>query len=290
MRMEPPVSVPSAPKQKPAATAAAEPPDEPPVIRSRSHGLRTAPKRLIVDVAPIPNSCRLSLPRKTAPASRSRRTTSASSVGTRCSKTALAAVVRRPAVSMLSFSAIGMPCSGPRHRPAASSSSARRASASALSSVTVMNALSCASKRSIRARQARVSSTGETARDFSASAAELRSRSASSSSAPAACVRAVAHPSMPASAAPEPAASPATKSLRDGCLSLCWRWDWFIAERDRNPPASARLPRPSANCANADPGAQTNRLLGSRCRRSFARRLPPLLEAPWNPKCSSPAA
>ena len=39
IRIEPPVSVPSAPKTSPAATAAAEPPEEPPGTRVRSHGL-----------------------------------------------------------------------------------------------------------------------------------------------------------------------------------------------------------------------------------------------------------
>ena len=38
-RMEPPVSEPSASVTSPAATAAAEPPDEPPGTRSVSHGL-----------------------------------------------------------------------------------------------------------------------------------------------------------------------------------------------------------------------------------------------------------
>ena len=46
-----------------------------------------------------------SLPRNTAPASRSLRTHSASSLGMRSAYTALAAVVRMPAVSMLSLSA-----------------------------------------------------------------------------------------------------------------------------------------------------------------------------------------
>ena len=52
------------------------------------------------------------MPTTTAPAAASRRATSASSLGTRSSNTLLAAVVRTPAVSMLSLSAIGMPCSG----------------------------------------------------------------------------------------------------------------------------------------------------------------------------------
>jgi hypothetical protein len=42
-RIEPPVSVPRLPAHSEAATAAAEPPDDPPGTRSRSHGLRTGP-------------------------------------------------------------------------------------------------------------------------------------------------------------------------------------------------------------------------------------------------------
>ena len=41
---EPPVSEPSAHGARPAATAAAEPPDEPPGTRSGSHGFRVGPK------------------------------------------------------------------------------------------------------------------------------------------------------------------------------------------------------------------------------------------------------
>ena len=47
-RMEPPVSVAVAPRQRPAATAAAEPPDDPPGVRGegspvRRQGLTTGP-------------------------------------------------------------------------------------------------------------------------------------------------------------------------------------------------------------------------------------------------------
>jgi hypothetical protein len=44
MRMEPPLSLPCAKGRIPAATAAAEPPLDPPAVRSRFHGLRVAPK------------------------------------------------------------------------------------------------------------------------------------------------------------------------------------------------------------------------------------------------------
>ena len=42
-RIEPPVSVPIASGASNAATAAADPPPEPPGMRSRSHGLRVGP-------------------------------------------------------------------------------------------------------------------------------------------------------------------------------------------------------------------------------------------------------
>ena len=145
-----------------AMTAAAEPPDDPPATRSSAHGLRTGPKCVTAEVPPSANSCRFSLPSRTAPALFKRTTTSASSVGTRSLKTPLAAVVRTPAVSMLSLRPIGMPWSGPRGRPRRSSLSISRAVASACSRVTVMNALIARSCRSMRARHASVSSTGDT--------------------------------------------------------------------------------------------------------------------------------
>lgn len=43
MRIEPPPSLPWAPGTMPAATAAPEPPDEPPGVREVSHGLRVGP-------------------------------------------------------------------------------------------------------------------------------------------------------------------------------------------------------------------------------------------------------
>src|ERR1700686_1278922 len=52
MRMEPPVSVPMLPWQRPAATAAAEPPLEPPGMRVGSQGFRTGPKWGLLDVTP----------------------------------------------------------------------------------------------------------------------------------------------------------------------------------------------------------------------------------------------
>src|SRR5579875_4100491 len=56
IRMEPPPSFACAAGTIPAATAAAEPPLEPPVVRSRFQGFRVAPNRRGSVVGTIPNS------------------------------------------------------------------------------------------------------------------------------------------------------------------------------------------------------------------------------------------
>jgi hypothetical protein len=77
-RTEPPVSVPSAPRHSPAATAAALPPLDPPGTRSRSQGLWVGKKAEFSVEEPMANSSVLVLPRMTAPAAFSRATTVAS--------------------------------------------------------------------------------------------------------------------------------------------------------------------------------------------------------------------
>ena len=72
--MEPPVSDPRAAGAIPAATAAAEPPDEPPGTRSRAQGLRVGRKALFSVDDPIANSSMFVLPSTTAPAASSRLT------------------------------------------------------------------------------------------------------------------------------------------------------------------------------------------------------------------------
>ena len=77
-RIEPPVSVAVAARHRSAATAADEPPEEPPgtslsVERSpslplRRHGETTGPKALVSLEEPMANSSQLSLPSMTAPA------------------------------------------------------------------------------------------------------------------------------------------------------------------------------------------------------------------------------
>ena len=73
-RIEPPVSVPIAQGAVPPATAAAEPPDDPPGTRSRSHGLRTGPKAEFSVEDPMANSSWFVLPSTGAPARASRST------------------------------------------------------------------------------------------------------------------------------------------------------------------------------------------------------------------------
>ena len=72
--MEPPVSEPSASGTIRAATAAADPPLDPPGVRSRAHGFLVGPNAEFSVDDPIANSSQLVLPTMTAPAETSRRT------------------------------------------------------------------------------------------------------------------------------------------------------------------------------------------------------------------------
>ncbi|MGX1494045.1 hypothetical protein RKD41_006304 [Streptomyces tendae] len=149
MRTEPAPSEPSAAGTRPAATAAAEPPDEPPGVCSGSHGLRVAPKAGPSVNGHCPSSQVLVLPTITAPAARSRRTASPSSA-TGGNSPRQPNAVGSPATSMSSFTATGTPSSGSRS-PDASRSSAARASARAASARTTRNALRDPCVASIRA-------------------------------------------------------------------------------------------------------------------------------------------
>ena len=71
-RIDPPVSLPRARGVMPAATAAAEPPDEPPGTREGSSGLRVGPKAEFSVEEPMANSSRFVLPTGTAPAASNR--------------------------------------------------------------------------------------------------------------------------------------------------------------------------------------------------------------------------
>ena len=130
-RIEPPVSEPIDMKQRRAATAAPEPPLEPPGMCSWFHALRQVPKCGLFVVEPKANSCMLFLPTITAPASLSFAVTTASAAGTASLKMREPLVVTTPAVLKRSFNPMGTPWSAPRQRPAAISASARRAAAMA---------------------------------------------------------------------------------------------------------------------------------------------------------------
>jgi len=68
MRIDPPPSLPWATGTMPAATAAADPPEEPPVVLVGSQGFFEAPKRRGSVVGRMPNSGALVLPHTTKPA------------------------------------------------------------------------------------------------------------------------------------------------------------------------------------------------------------------------------
>ncbi len=72
--MEPPVSEPSASGTIRAATAAADPPLDPPGVRPSDHGLRVGPKAEFSVDDPIANSSQFVFPTMTAPAATSRST------------------------------------------------------------------------------------------------------------------------------------------------------------------------------------------------------------------------
>ena len=95
-RIDPPVSEPSASGAMPAATATADPPLDPPGIRSSAQGFRVGPNAEFSVDEPIANSSQLVLPTITAPAASSRATAVASNGGTKDSSIRDEAVVRTP--------------------------------------------------------------------------------------------------------------------------------------------------------------------------------------------------
>ncbi len=126
IRVDPPPSLAWANGTIPAATAAAEPPDDPPGVRVRSHGLRVAPNRRVSVDGRIPNSGSVVDPTTIAPAARSRRVV-LWSCGARKSPMKPAAIVRRsPSTPRLFLIATGTPASG-RTSPGRTSSAAASA-------------------------------------------------------------------------------------------------------------------------------------------------------------------
>ena len=127
--MEPPVSSPRDVAHRKAAVAAPEPPLDPPVRRSRFHGLRGGLNRS--KPAPMANSVMLVLPSSTAPACFRLAMMVASSSGTKSARMRVPPVVRTPFVQNWSLTATGMPCIGPRYSPRAMAASASRAASKA---------------------------------------------------------------------------------------------------------------------------------------------------------------
>src|SRR5690349_16190585 len=134
-RIDPPVSVPVATGASRAATAAAEPPDDPPGTFLISHGFLTGPYQLVSFDEPMANSSMFVLPKLTTPARLSNVTTVASYGDTKLDNMREPQVVKTPSVQKMSLCANGSPVSGPP-LPAAKSRSACAASAKAASAVT----------------------------------------------------------------------------------------------------------------------------------------------------------
>src|SRR5271154_1115330 len=111
-RIEPPVSVPSAHGARPAATAAALPPEEPPGTRAVSQGLRTGPNAQFSFDEPIANSSWLVLASRVAPAAARRETTVAVYGGSYPSRIREPDWLGTPSVQNRSLIANGMPLSG----------------------------------------------------------------------------------------------------------------------------------------------------------------------------------
>ena len=179
MRIEPMPSEAVAAGHSPAATAAALPPLEPPAVRSVFQGLRVRPNAGPSVSPMMASSGVLVLPITTAPAARSRFTSSLSlRAGSRYA--AVPQPVTSPVTSSTSFTAIGTPRSG-RSSPAARRASACPASARARSAITTLKALSSGSRRSMRARQSSTSSRDDTSPPRTSSACRTTPAKASSS-------------------------------------------------------------------------------------------------------------
>mmetsp|Transcript_109004 Transcript_109004/g.243434 ORF Transcript_109004/g.243434 Transcript_109004/m.243434 type:complete len:218 (+) Transcript_109004:595-1248(+) len=95
-RMEPPMSEPSSSAESPAAIAAAEPPELPPGVLDRSHGLLVMPYISLYVWKSDAAIGKLVLPMMTAPASKSRCTIGALLLATKSLSSGTAHVVRVP--------------------------------------------------------------------------------------------------------------------------------------------------------------------------------------------------
>src|SRR5262245_18218609 len=108
-RIEPPVSVPSVAGRMREATAAAEPPDEPPGTSFVFHGFFMVPKYEVTVDEPIAYASMLSLPIATMPAALRRPVTCDSYGATKFSSIRDPQVVRQPSVRNRSLWQMGTP-------------------------------------------------------------------------------------------------------------------------------------------------------------------------------------
>src|SRR4051794_11616127 len=161
-RIEPLVSEPSAIGTSPPPTAAPEPPDEPPVMRVGSWGLRDGPSCAFSPVKSYAYSPMLSAPTMTAPAASRRSISVASRVdGGRSRLIFEPARVARPLMSNRFFTAKGTPASGPALVPPRITASTARARARARSAVTSVKAFSVPLCFPIRVSAASVTSAAD---------------------------------------------------------------------------------------------------------------------------------
>ncbi|MCZ7525697.1 MAG: hypothetical protein M5U14_04485 [Acidimicrobiia bacterium] len=162
IRIDPPPSDPVARGTMAAATAAAEPPLEPPQERAGAHGLPVAPNSRFSVSARKPYAGVLVFPITTAPAARSRATcTESREAGGSAARAGSPWVVTNPAASSRSFTPTGTPASGPGSSPAAMRSASAWAWRRAPSTSRATNARTTTSTASMRARAASTISTGD---------------------------------------------------------------------------------------------------------------------------------
>jgi hypothetical protein len=112
MRIEPPMSEPPASVAVPAASAAPEPPEEPPTPISGFHGLRVTPCRRVWVKPAHENSGVVARAWTIAPASRMRWASGDVSSATSSLKISEPCVHGCPAMAISSLTASGMPSSG----------------------------------------------------------------------------------------------------------------------------------------------------------------------------------
>jgi hypothetical protein len=176
MRIEPTRSEPQSRNVSPAATAAADPPLEPPGLRVGACGLFVRPYSSFAVCAKSASIvATFVLPTRIAPAARSRRTAAASSAAVQPACSGRPQVVGSPAVWKASFTLIGTPASAPAAAPEARAPSTRRASARARSAQVTTTALRSAFATSSAASIASTSSTELTSPRRIAAAAPVAS-------------------------------------------------------------------------------------------------------------------